>query len=185
MRHLAVSLCPLLALAVPAIAAPAPEESWGKPGVSLEQYRRDALDCGKQGYYLDIANSEDAKEFVRASRKLDSLPMGTMAPSTTGAGSTGPASTDSAQTAAEFAGIQQHIIDGVRPDARFKNIKQMQLAAIGQCLVQRGYAKFRLTDDQRHQLRRLKFGSDQRRAYLYNLASNPAVLQSQAVAAKP
>jgi len=31
----------------------------------------------------------------------------------------------------------------------------------------------------------LKFGSDERRAYLYSLASNASVLQSQAVIAQP
>lgn len=27
----------------------APRESWGKAGVSFEQYRRDALECGRSG----------------------------------------------------------------------------------------------------------------------------------------
>jgi len=182
MRHL---LAISLVFATSALAAPAPEESWGKAGISLEQYRQDAIDCATEGYYLNIANTDDAKAFVRASRELDSLPMGTVAPSTTGAGGTGPVSTNSAQTMAEFAGIQEHIIEGVRPDQRFQSIRQMQLTKTGQCLASRGYSKFRLTAEQRSQLRKLKFGSEQRRAYLYNLASSPMVLAAQRAAPQP
>jgi hypothetical protein len=54
-----------------------------------------------------------------------------------------------------------------------------------QCLMQRGYSKFRLTDEQRKRLSKLRAGSDERRAYLYGLASDPAVLQSQKAAAQP
>ena len=44
---------PLLALVLPASAnsAPAPEESWGKAGVPLAQYRQDALECALNGHY--------------------------------------------------------------------------------------------------------------------------------------
>lgn len=164
-----------------AAAAPAPQDSWGKPRVSLVQYRQDAIDCAEQGYYLDISRTDDAKEFVRATRELNSVP-GPVISQTVG---TGPGSTNSVDVMADFANIQAHIVENVRPDQRFKNIKQMQLAKTDQCLVQRGYSKFHLTDEQRHRLSKLKFGSDERRQYLYGLASNPTVLQSQAAAVQP
>ena len=181
-RHLLGLSVVAISLAASASAAPAPEESWGRAGVTFAQYRQDASDCATAGYYLDIANTDDAKAFVNASRRLDALPMGATAVSTTGSGSTGPSGDNSVQAIADFAGVQQHIIASVHPDARFRSIKGMQLSATAQCLAKRGYSKFRLTADQRHDLRRLKFGSDQRRAYLYRLASNPGVLQTQAVA---
>ena len=185
MRHLFVASAISFGFAVAASAAPAPQESWGRAGVSFAQYRQDAIDCATAGYYLDIANTDDAKAFVTASRQLDSLPMGASAVSTTGSGSTGPAGDNSVDVIAGFAETQQHIIDSVHPDQRFQNIEQMQVSTSEQCLTKRGYSKLRLTDDQRHRLRKLKFGSDERRAYLYSLASNASVLQTQAAVAQP
>jgi hypothetical protein len=178
---------PLLALVLPASAnsAPAPVESWGKAGVSLAQYRQDALDCALKGHYLDISQTDDAKAFVKASRQLDTVTSGASAPNTTGASSTGAASTDSMDQMIQYANQQQHIVESVRPEERFHSIKQRLVDRTGQCLSNRGYSKFRLTDDQRHRLRKLKFGSEERRVYLYNLGSNPTVLQTQGIVANP
>jgi hypothetical protein len=184
-RHLLLSSAISLSLATAASAAPAPQESWGRAGISSAQYRQDAIDCAVEGYYLDIANTEDAKAFVTASRRLDSLPMGVSAVGTTGSGGISPSGDNSVQVAANFAATQQHIIDSIHPGERFQHIKKMQLSTSEQCLTKRGYSKFRLTDAQRHRLRKLKFGSDERRAYLYSLASNASVLQTQATVAQP
>ena len=182
MRPLSVISLTSAALASAAVAAPAPQESWGKAGVSLDQYRQDALECGLQGHYTDISKTEDAKEFVRASRQLDTMTTSTYAPNTTSAGGTGPVGTDTVDQMARYAANQQHVIQGVRPDERFRNIKKTLVLKTQQCLTQRGYSPFTLTGEQRRQLKHLKAGSDARRAYLYSLASNPAVLQSQRAA---
>jgi hypothetical protein len=81
-----------------------------------------------------------------------------------------------------YADQQQHIVDSIRPGERFKSIKKMLVSATEQCLIDRGYSKFELTDEQRHELKKLKAGSDRRRAYLYSLASNPEILASQKTA---
>src|SRR3954451_20842238 len=175
----------ILVLATPAMSAPAPQESWGKAGVSLTQYRRDALECGLQGHYLDISQTDDAKAFVKGSRQLDVVTSGASAPSTTGASGTGPAMTDSVDQMVRYANQQQHIVDSVQPERRFHSIKRTLIATDEQCLVQRGYSKFRLSDEQRSRLRKLKFGSEERRDYLYRLATDPAVLQNQPVATNP
>jgi hypothetical protein len=167
------------------VSAPAPQESWGKAGVSLAQYRQDALECGLQGYYTDISKTDDAKAFVDASRQLDAVTNGASAPNTTGGSATGPASTDSIDQMVLYANQQQRIVENVRPDRRYRSIKQILLSRTDQCLAQRGYSKFVLTDEQRHALRKLKAGSEQRREYLYRLASNPVILQSQRAAAQP
>jgi hypothetical protein len=181
-------MIPFLALVLPASAksAPAPEESWGKAGVSLAQYRQDALDCGLKGHYLDISKTDDAKAFVKASRELDAVTTGASAPAVAGANGMGPSTTDSSvDQMVEYADQQQHIVESVRPDQRFHSIKRMLVDTTAHCLASRGYSKFRLTDEQRHQLRKLKFGSEERRVYLYNLGSNPVVLQRQGIAANP
>jgi hypothetical protein len=158
-----------------AVAAPAPPESWGKAGVTLDQYRQDALECGLKGYYTDISNGDDAKEFARASRQLDNL-NSTYAP---GTATSGPGASNGVYEMAQYAASEQHIVDSVRPDMRYKSIKHSLEATTADCLQQRGYSKFTLTDEQRHRLSKLKAGSDERRAYLYSLASDASVLTSQ------
>jgi hypothetical protein len=93
--------------------------------------------------------------------------------------------TDSVDQMVRYANQQQHIVESVRPEQRFHSIKRTLVARDEQCLTQRGYSKFRLTDDQRSRLRKLKFGSEERRDYLYRLATDPAVLQNRGVAANP
>jgi hypothetical protein len=115
---------------------------------------------------------------VNASRQLNTI-QGTFAPNTAGASPSGPAPTDVANQMGQYAATQQHIVDNARPELRYRNIKHTLEATTADCLVQRGYSKFTLTDEQRRALRRLKPGSDQRRAYLHALASDPLVLQSR------
>ena len=185
MRHLfAVSLLPLV-VATAAAAAPAPKESWGKAGITLKQYREDALDCGLKGYYTDISQTQDAKAFVTASKQLDSVTIGATVPMTVESNATGPNTTNSVDQMAQYANQQQHIVDSVHADSRFHSIKQTLTSNTEQCLASRGYSKFALTPDQRHALTKLKAGSDQRREYLYNLASDPNVLRAQRAPAQP
>jgi len=183
-RLFAVSLLSAL-VASSAAAAPTPKESWGKLGISLETYRQDALDCGLQGYYTDISKTDDAQAFVKASKQLDAVTTGGMAPMTTGSSGIGPKTTGTIDQAARYADQQEHIIQGIRPEERFKNIKTMLVANTQQCLQKRGYSKFELTEDQQKRLRKLKAGSDERRAYLYTLATHPAVLENQKAAGQP
>jgi len=185
MRYLLAVPIIALFIATPGASAPAAKESWGKAGVTLAQYRQDALECGLKGYYTDISQTQDAKEFVRASRELDTVTTGALGANTTSGSGTGPASTDSIDQAARYADIQQHIVESVRPDERFRSIKKTLLSNDEQCLASRGYTKFVLTDQQRKTLSKLKAGSDGRRAYLYSLATDPNVLQSQRAAAQP
>ncbi|MFL6758731.1 hypothetical protein [Sphingomonas sp.] len=167
-------------LALPAHAAPAPQESWGKAGVSLAQYRQDSVECGLKGHYTDVSNTQDAQVLINASRQLDTI-QGTFAPNTTGASPSGPPPSDANQIG-QYAATQQHIVDNARPELRYRNIKHTLEATTADCLMQRGYSKFTLTDEQRRALRKLKPGSDQRRAYLHALASDPLVLQIQKAA---
>ena len=186
MRYLITASIGALFICAPALSAPAPKESWGKAGITLAQYRRDALDCGLRGYYTDISKTEDAQAFVKASRRLDAVTTGgASTPMAAGSSGTGPDSTNAVDQLAEYAQEQQHIVDSIRPDERIRNIKKTLLTNDQQCLMQRGYSRFVLTDEQRHALSKLKAGSDRRRAYLYNLASNPDVLQNQKAAAQP
>lgn len=185
MRHLFASSLVAGLFAVCASAAPAPKESWGKAGITLAQYRSDSIYCGLQGYYTDISKTDDAQAFVKASRQLDAVTAGASAPMTVESNATGPDTTNAADEAAQYADQQQHIVDNVRPEERYKNIKKTLVGNTEQCLEKLGYSKFELTDAQRHALSKLKAGSDERRAYLYSLASDPAVLAKQKPPSKP
>lgn len=166
-----LSLLIAAAVATPAaVAAPAPQAGWGKAGVSYQEYRQDALDCASEGLSLDVSNSEDAKAFAKATRELDAL---------TDQGVTSAASSSQADALVQNANDQARVIDSLRVSKRIHNIKLMVGAAINQCLVGRGYSRFILTDDQRKQFDKLKNGSDEKRHYLYSLASDPAVLNQQ------
>jgi hypothetical protein len=173
MRHLFAM--PLLLFALPAAAAPSPKDSWGKAGVTFGQYRADSIDCTAQGYYTDVSDSSAAKTLVVASRQLDNLSR---------AGATAPGG-DSMDQAVQFANDNQRIIDQARPEAQFNEVKNILQSVVDKCLIARGYSKFRLTKDQRRRLTKLKLGSEKRRQYLYDLASDPSVLQNQAVLEQP
>ncbi len=149
-----------------------PKESWGKAGISFDQYRSDSVACGREGYYLDISQTDDAKAFVRGSRELDDASRnGT-------AGTAGPAPTDAAiQTARDYERVRL----SVQPEQRMAHIKTTMESTVSKCLTDRGYSRFRITGEQRRRLGKLPIGSPQRQTYLYGLASDGAVLRNQAL----
>jgi hypothetical protein len=129
-----------------------PGVSWGKAGVSLEQYWTDSALCGHQAAAIDLSGTAPADALVLASRRMD--------------------------TWSDFDSIQQtlRMADPQRQWDRAAAIMQRELE---RCLSDRGYTKFKLTKDQSRRLARLKAGSLERRKYLYSLASDPRVLQEQ------
>jgi len=145
-----------------ALAAPAPQTSWGKPGVSLATYRAESIGCAMRAYYTDVADTHAAKNFVQGSKQIDTI-INSGADYMSSATSIG------------------HVVDSVNPDRGIKEIKQFQLDLVAKCLLDHGYRRFRLTDDQRAHLEKLKVGSDARHAYLHELAADPAILSAQAV----
>ncbi len=170
MRHLFAII--LLVLASSAASAPAPRVSWGKVGVTFGQYRQDSIDCATEGYYTDVSDSNAARTLRAASRRLDDL---------SGAGVAVAPGADPMDQAIQFANDNRRIVDQVRPEKQFHDVKNILQSVVERCLIGRGYSQFRLSDDQRRKLTKLEFGSKKRREYLYSLASNPTVLQKQAV----
>lgn len=155
-----------LALGSAAQAAPATQLSWGKPGISLDEYRRDAVKCGRAGYYADVSHTEAAQVFKRATSELSNNEQNMFG--------------QSPQALMQMITTSAHIVEGTRPDLRYKQVKAYLEDAMNTCLRALGYRQFRLTPAQQHQLRKLHLGSPERHAYLYSLASDPAVLQDQA-----
>lgn len=148
-------------LPVAAIAAPAPQLSWGKPGVSLATYRAESIGCAMRAYYTDVADTHAAKNFVQGSKQIDTI-------------------VNSGADYMDAATSIGQVVDSVNPDRGIKEIKQFQLDLVAKCLLDHGYHRFRLTDDQRAKLQKLKTGSDARHAYLHELAADPEILSAQA-----
>lgn len=150
------------AAALPAsvFAAPAPPVSWGKPGVSLATYRAESIGCAMRAYYTDVADTNGAKNFVQASRLLDTY-----------AGAPG--------NAMDNARMMGSIVQGTHVDESLRDVKRFQIGLLDKCLAEHGYHRFRLTDEQRRHLEKLKIGSNARHVYLHRLASDPQILSAQ------
>jgi len=164
-----------IALATPASAEPKPVDSWGRAGVDYETYRNDSLECGLVGYYADVSQTEQARAFVTATRQLEGVDNPNYAPP-----NASPA--EAAYMVAGQARQYEQIRRGIRPERRMDELKQGMVAVVEDCLRERGYIEFRLTDVQREALSKLDKGSDERRQFLHGLAANPEVLDTQALA---
>jgi len=167
MRHsLQSAFAAACLLSAPVIAAKTEATSWGKPGVSIDQYRTDAITCGRVGYYTDVSKTDAAKVFRDASGQLE-----TNEADLTNA--TGPRIMDIVTRSAR-------IVDSTRPQERMKDVGNLMQARIDHCLRGRGYTRFKLTATQRKHLEHLHLGSAERNVYLYGLATDPDVIKTQA-----
>jgi hypothetical protein len=176
MRSLIVPAC-LLIIAVPApgkVVAGGPAVSWGKPGVSLVQYRQDAISCGLQASGSDLEGTDPAKAMVVASRRVEN--DANAGPNAVLDPMSGPtASADILGSSGSTASVKE------MADRQVGKAGDILKRELEHCLTRIGYRPFRLTSDQRRELARFPTGSDQRHAYLHSLASNPKILQAQAV----
>lgn len=177
----------------PAAAQPRPVDSWGRANVDYETYRNDSLECGLLGYTSDISQTQQAQDFVRATRQLEAIDNTNIAGPSAAAGSVGSGGSrggdvppDASSAAAAATGVEQgrryeQVRRSIRPERRMEELKHGMVAVVEDCLRERGYVAFRLTDNQRETLAKLDRGSDERREFLYSLASNPNVLETQAL----
>jgi hypothetical protein len=145
------------ATAVAAAAAPAPETSWGKAGVSYDQYRHDAALCQQTAMHVDLTRTEPVQALVLASRRIDAV------------------------AALDPYAVHEATIFA-RPDLRWREVRALLQLGLDTCLAEIGYTRFRLTDDQRAHLRHLSQRQPERQHYLHSLASDPVILAAQAIA---
>ena len=173
-QHALLAAAVSLALApAPALAAE-PIVTWGKAGVSFEEYRDDAVTCGRTAHYADVSQTEHAKAFAEATRRLEAADDHSMGPA-------GATTADDAYRMAELGARSERIRSSIRPEKRLRELKAALVSIVERCLEERGYSRFRLTIEQQQALNRLQRGSPERHAYLHRLASDHGVLASQAV----
>ena len=167
-------------LSAPLIAAKTEATSWGKPGVSIDQYRTDAITCGRAGYYMDVSHTEAAHVFKDATGQLAANESGLTGAAMAAADGPPQERVLAAMEVADIANRSSHIVESTRPKERMKDVGALMQSRVDDCLKDRGYMRFRLTSGQRKHLERLHLGSVDRHVYLYQLATNPDVLKAQA-----
>lgn len=150
-------------------------ESWGKPGVSFDRYRADGIECARSGAAVDIAQTRPVQDLRRSSREMESTDKGA---ATYSAGATPDEIMD--QTVL-LANQYQRVRDAARADRKVAEVKEIMVDTMDACLAARGYRKFRLTKAQHDRLGRMRIGKPERHQYLYGLASDPEVLDRQAI----
>lgn len=163
----------------------APRTVWAKADIGYEQYRNDGLECGMKGLASNIDNSAEVKTLARASRQLESIDASARAAWSQDAGQMGQTGLGSVQMrngldiAANKAIQAQAVREAARPEEQYARIKEMMFQIVRSCMIDRGYAKIVLTEDQRKEYGRVEGGADARRAYIHKLASDPHVLEAQ------
>ena len=130
------------------------QKSWGKGGVSLEQYWADSAECAQVAADIDLEGTKPAKALVFWTR----LGNGNMPPN-------------------NYADISMSV--RINPEVQWDRAATIMRKALDGCLVERGYVKFELTDEQYDMLSELQVGSLERRMYLHRLASDPEILAAQ------
>lgn len=154
---------PILAL-VAALGSAAdarrPAHSWGKAGVSYEEYRADATSCLRAAAATDLTGTEPAEALVLASRRIET------------------AMNSDPWTVAQAT-------DMARPDLTIRQARNIIQDRLNQCLIAHGYQRFQLSEGQRRQLSHFGVRQPERQAYLHRLASDPRILASQRVDEAP
>lgn len=178
MRILIV-LAATAAWASAAAAANVPQTSWGKAGVSFDDYRSDATACLRVAAGTDLTGTEPANALVLASRRMAAGQTNDYTASIGGASATSAPATGGFDPIMEAANRMQRERMAARPDLRIRQAHDIMQRRLDHCLAGRGYHRFRLTDDQRRQLRSFPETAAARQTYLYGLASDPHILAAQ------
>ena len=131
------------------------KKSWGKVGVTLEEYWIDSAQCAHIAADTDLEGTPPADALVLASRRIDNW---------SGYGDIAAA------------------LRMASPEIQWNRAATLMRRELEGCLTERGYMKFELTDRQYRKLRKLDAGSLERRTYLHSLASDPDILTAQALA---
>lgn len=146
----------IAALMVPAAAGAdaAPYVSWGKQDVPYEQYRADAVACGLQGAQRDMGEQQAFRDVVHGTHFQDSaLDRGDVV---------------------EYVMIYDRKFRGNIP-----SLQKFLVSGVEECLINKGYTPFALTQDQTRRLSGLRKGSQERFHYLHEISSDVSILQAQ------
>ena len=158
-----------VALAHPALAAVKSDSySWGKIGVSRQDFEEGSRICMLRSARRDVANDKQAKNYVRGFNVLEQENNMPPMPS--------PPSDD-----VTFVRSERQVLlrRAYSPDRHRDALQQKLQSEVDECLLESGYVKFSLSKDQKKVLNRYSQGSEERRAYLFYIGSNPNIVNAQ------
>ncbi len=183
MKPISLVLCAAAIVGGCSMNSSNPTTAWGKNGVSLLDYRTDSGQCQVIAATGEAQHGNGANTAGGINGRNSSASMPTASGSANSGSQSGGAAggTPAAGTYRESANpdfvnraaMQQRSVEMEEQRARSTALKS--------CLSNRGYTEFELTAEQRAELAKLPQGSDERRAYLYKLGTDPQVLSKQAV----
>lgn len=187
MKSITLVLCAAALVGGCSMNSSTPTTAWGKNGVSLLDYRTDSGQCQviaatKETQQGNGANTAGGISGRNSSASMPAASGSASAGSATSgaAGGTPAAGTYRENASPDFvnrAAMQQRSVEMAEQRARNDALKS--------CLTNRGYTEFELTAEQRAELAKLPQGSDERRAYLFKLGTDPQVLSKQKVKGSP
>ena len=176
--RLIISTALAAALSVPAWAAGKPHDvSWGKPDVSFARYNQDAQQCANRAFGIKAGMLPETAEALGAIQAMNLYSFFTEWEARDHGGRANAA----AAVRPDRVPFRNTTYTGMYTHAAYVDVVTQLQAAVDQCLVERGYHRFRLTNAQLDQLRRLRLGTAEREHYLHSLGSNASVLAAQEI----
>jgi hypothetical protein len=186
MKSYSLVVCAAATLAGCTVNGSTPVTAWGKQDVSMLDYRTDAGQCA----VLASTTNPDANAANSAGGINGQNSSGSSLPQAGGSASASAGvaggSASGTQTIGGSTYRDSASADFVNRAAMQHRTQEMAAQrirndALKSCLVNRGYTEFQLTAEQRAELAKLPQGSEERRAYLYKLGTDPGVLGKQGI----
>jgi hypothetical protein len=164
----------------PPVSAKRPDRlSWGKAGVPLADFARDAAECSETSRYVTAYIGPERL------KQLDALSAAQLLDTVIQIGSSDAMNIVDAVTKLRSADdiARRTNTFGAKYTAMVSlDVKDQLQAVIDKCLVERGYVPIQLTSDQARGLHKFKQHSPERTAYLHAIDSDAAVIAGQSVA---
>jgi hypothetical protein len=171
LAHAALAAGLILAGAAPASAHQGTGAySWGKPDIGFIAYRKDATGCT---YSATVAMMSDLADNSSMAGSTNIVSGNSATASQSGA----PSGLGDSTLDPMVIFLSGYLVERQRDRRVERDLRQ---DVIDQCLMELGYQRFRLTEEQRDHLETLEHGSKDRHLYLYSLAIDPNVLSAQA-----
>lgn len=173
----AIAMAAMLACASQAEAKRKPADvSWAKPGVSFADYQRDTLECANTTYGLDVSMKPATAAALGAQNTaaLAGLISGLDSRPSNGGSYVGGASGYAAAMSAidpNRAVFRSSTYAEMFRHAAYVDVTDQLQAVLDFCLKSRGYTRFKLSGEERRQLRRYARGTEARARFLHALSA--------------
>jgi hypothetical protein len=174
-----------IAITSPAIVEKSGASSWGKAGVSLEEYARDAAECADTSRYVTTyiePKTLRRLDALSSAQLLDTVnQIGGQSSSFNAMGIVGDITTlrtsnDIARRTNTFGAKYVSLVS--------LDVRDQLQAVLDRCLIERGYERIRLTEPQATSLKKLKRHSPERTAYLHAIGSDAMLVKHQRIDAE-